>query len=85
MPEGQARQVDVLRERDRLRGALLGSIAHDLRTPLTAVIAATEAIPAEGAFAEEVRIARRESRRLQRFLDDLLEAPRIKHGLIERR
>jgi len=83
--EGQARQVDALRERDRLRGALLGSIAHDLRTPLTAVIAATEAIPAEGAFAEEIGIARSESRRLQRFLDDLLEASRIEHGAIEPR
>ena len=81
--EAQARQVDGLRERDRLRGALLGSIAHDLRTPLTAVIAATEAIPAEGDFAEEVRIARAQSRRLQRFLNDLLEASRIEHGAIE--
>ncbi|QZP08922.1 sensor histidine kinase KdpD [Caenibius sp. WL] len=81
--EAQARQVDTLRERDRLRGALLGSIAHDLRTPLTAVIAAAEAIPAEGTFAEEVRIARGESRRLQRFLNDLLEASRIENGAIE--
>lgn len=83
--EAQARQVGTLRERDRLRGALLGSIAHDLRTPLTAVIAAAEAVPAEGAFAEEVRIARSESRRLQRFLNDLLEASRIEHGTIEPR
>ena len=81
--EAQARQVGTLRERDRLRGALLGSIAHDLRTPLTAVIAATDAIPAEGSFAEEVRIARSEARRLQRFLNDLLEASRIEHGAIE--
>lgn len=81
--EAEARQVDALRERDRLRGALLGSIAHDLRTPLTAVIAATEAIPIEGNFGEEVRIARAESRRLQRFLNDLLEASRIEHGTIE--
>jgi two-component system, OmpR family, sensor histidine kinase KdpD len=81
--EAQARQVDTLRERDRLRGALLGSIAHDLRTPLTAVIAAAEAIPAEGDFAEEVGIARSESRRLQRFLSDLLEASRIENGTIE--
>lgn len=83
--EGQARQVDTLRERDRLRGALLGSIAHDLRTPLTAVVAATEAIPMEGSFAQEVAIARAESRRLQRFLNDLLEASRIEHGAIEPR
>jgi two-component system, OmpR family, sensor histidine kinase KdpD len=83
--EAQARQVGTLRERDRLRGALLGSVAHDLRTPLTAVIAATDAIPDEGRFAEEVRIARSESRRLQRFLNDLLEASRIEHGTIEPR
>ncbi len=81
--EAEARQADGLRERDRLRGALLGSIAHDLRTPLTAVIAATEAIPAQGDFADEVRIARSETRRLQRFLNDLLEASRIEHGAIE--
>lgn len=81
--EAEARQVDGLRERDRLRGALLGSIAHDLRTPLTAVIAATEAIPTEGAYADEVRIARSETRRLQRFLNDLLEASRIEDGSIE--
>ena len=81
--EAEARQVDVLRERDKLRGALLGSIAHDLRTPLTTVIAATEAIPAEGGHAEEVRLARSEARRLARFLNDLLEASRIEHGTIE--
>ena len=80
--EGRAREVDALQQRDQLRGALLGSIAHDLRTPLTAVIAATDAIPSEGSFASEVLIAREESRRLQRFLNDLLEASRIEHGAI---
>ncbi|MFO6448246.1 ATP-binding protein [Erythrobacter sp. NE805] len=83
--EEEARQVGALRERDRLRGALLGSIAHDLKTPLTAVIAAAEAIPDEGAYAEEVRIARSEARRLQRFLGDLLEASRIEDGALEPR
>jgi two-component system sensor histidine kinase KdpD len=83
--EEEARQVGTLRERDRLRGALLGSIAHDLRTPLTAVIAAAEAIPAEGPFAQEVHIARNEARRLQRFLGDLLEASRIEDGGVQPR
>lgn len=85
MLEDEARQVDTLRTRDRLRGALLGSIAHDLRTPLTAVIAATEALPATGEYASETRIAREEARRLERFLGDLLEASRIEHGAIEPR
>jgi two-component system sensor histidine kinase KdpD len=83
--EDEARQVGTLRERDRLRGALLGSIAHDLRTPLTSVIAAAEAIPAEGAYAEEVLIARSEARRLERFLGDLLEASRIEDGGVKPR
>lgn len=83
--EEEARQVGTLRERDRLRGALLGSIAHDLKTPLTAVIAATEAMPADGEFAAEARIAGEEARRLERFLGDLLEASRIEHGAIEPR
>lgn len=83
--EDEARQIDTLRTRDRLRGALLGSIAHDLRTPLTAVIAATEALPATGDYATEVKIAREEARRLERFLGDLLEASRIEHGAIEPR
>lgn len=83
--EDEARQIGTLRERDRLRGALLGSIAHDLRTPLTAVIAATEALPSTGDFATEARIAREEARRLERFLGDLLEASRIEHGAIEPR
>ncbi|ANK12798.1 sensor histidine kinase [Erythrobacter neustonensis] len=83
--EEDARQVGTLRERDRLRGALLGSIAHDLKTPLTAVIAATEVIPDHGDYGEEVRIARSEARRLQRFLGDLLEASRIEDGGIEPR
>jgi two-component system sensor histidine kinase KdpD len=83
--EDEARQVGTLRERDRLRGALLGSIAHDLRTPLTSVIAAAEAIPAEGSYAAEVLIARSEARRLQRFLGDLLEASRIEEGGVKPR
>lgn len=81
--ERQAREVDVLSERDRMRGALLGSLAHDLKTPLTAVIAASDAIPAEGQHAEEVMIARSEARRLARFMGDLLEASRIESGSLE--
>src|SRR5436309_528628 len=38
--EAEARGVAELRERDRLRGALLSSVGHDLRTPLTAILAA---------------------------------------------
>ncbi len=35
--EEEMRDLDVVRTRDRLRAALLSSVSHDLRTPLTAV------------------------------------------------
>lgn len=38
--EAEVRDVDAVRTRDRLRAALLSSVSHDLRTPLTAVMAA---------------------------------------------
>lgn len=38
--ENEIRGVTELRERDRPRDALLSSVGHDLRTPLTSIIAA---------------------------------------------
>ena len=38
--EADRREVTSLRDRDRLRSALLSSVGHDLRTPLTAIIGA---------------------------------------------
>ena len=38
--EGEMRDVEAVRTRDRLRSALLSSVSHDLRTPLTSVLAA---------------------------------------------
>src|SRR5256885_15974618 len=38
--EAEALEVAGLRERDQLRAALLSSVGHDLRTPLTAIIRA---------------------------------------------
>ena len=38
------REVAELKERDRLRAALLSSVSHDLRTPLTSILAAVAAL-----------------------------------------
>ena len=37
---GEVAEVAPLREQDRLRGALLSSVSHDLRTPLTSILTA---------------------------------------------
>ena len=81
--EDQVREVTVLKERDRLRAALLSSIGHDLRTPLTSVTAAVDAIGAAHPGAPEVATARTEVARLRRVLDNLLDMVRIDTGALE--
>ena len=81
--EDQVREVSVLKERDRLRAALLSSIGHDLRTPLTSVATAIEAIGAEHPEAPSLPIARMEVARLRRFLDNLLDMVRIDSGALK--
>ena len=80
--EDQVREVAKLRERDRLHGALLSSIGHDLRTPLTSVAAAVDAIAAETPGASSIPAARAGVERLRRFLDNLVDMVRIDSGAV---
>jgi two-component system sensor histidine kinase KdpD len=80
--EKEARHMTALRERDRLRTTLLSSIGHDLRTPLTAVTAAAEALASDARNAELVSTIRGEAARLGRFFDDLIDITRIEAGAL---
>ncbi|WP_031298227.1 sensor histidine kinase [Sphingobium lactosutens] len=81
--EDEVREVTVLKERDRLRAALLSSIGHDLRTPLTSVASAVEAAGIELPHAPTLAIARMEVARLRRYLDNLVDMVRIDAGALE--
>lgn len=80
--ERDMRELTVLNERDRLRAALLSSIGHDLRTPLTAVLAATQALPESEGAKDQVEIIKSEAQRLKRFFDDLIDMTRIESGAL---
>lgn len=81
--EDEMRSMSVLRERDRLRAALLSSIGHDLRTPLTGVTSAIEAIGTEHPDSATLPLAKAELARLRRFLDNLVDMVRLDAGALK--
>ena len=74
--------VAQLRERDRLRGALLSSVSHDLKTPLTAIIAAIHELKTASGPADPSLLAdiENESERLSRFVSNMLDMIRVEAG-----
>lgn len=70
--------ADALREADRLKDALLASVSHDLRTPLTTIKALSQAIADEGD--ERALVVVEEADRLNRFVSDLLDFSRLNGG-----
>jgi two-component system sensor histidine kinase KdpD len=80
--EAEMRDVDVVRTRDRLRAALLSSVSHDLRTPLTAVIAAANELD-HGTTPELIATIKAESARLNRFVANLLDMARVEAGALK--
>ena len=80
--EGEARHVAAVEERDRLRTALLSSVGHDLRTPLTAIVAAAARLD-ERTDPELAATIRSEAERLRRFVANLLDMARIEAGVVQ--
>lgn len=75
-----AEHAEALREADRLKDALLISVSHDLRTPLTTIKALAHAIASEGD--ERAVTIEGEADRLNRFVADLLDLSRLAGGAL---
>jgi len=74
-----------VQERERLRSALLSSIGHDLRTPLTTVLGTLRALrPLTPEQAAALASARGEAERLDRFVANLIEMVRLEIGALQR-
>lgn len=82
-------QVEVLQRTDALRAALLSSVSHDLRTPLTSIKAAASSLLQEDiAWSEEERHSfaqtiEQEADRLNRLVENLLDLSRIEGGALQ--
>ncbi|SEJ53235.1 two-component system, OmpR family, sensor histidine kinase KdpD [Sphingobium sp. AP50] len=73
-----ARQI---RERDRLRSALLSSVSHDLRTPLTTIISAVHELRRDQP-SDLLDSVAAEAQRLNRFVANLLDMARVEAGAL---
>ncbi|SDD77901.1 two-component system, OmpR family, sensor histidine kinase KdpD [Sphingomonas sp. YR710] len=79
------RDLDDVRNRDRLRSALLSSVSHDLRTPITTILGTigelrrTSLDPEATALVDALDS---EVARLNRFVANLLDMARVQAGAI---
>ncbi len=84
----QAEQAQILQARENLERALLNSISHDLRTPLSSVTGVLTSLRDEGAHLGErarrelLDTACGEAERLNRFVGNLLDMTRIEAGAV---
>ena len=74
-----------LRQRDALRATLLTSIGHHLKTPLTSVVAAADALVGEHGASPVAATLQVEARKLACVFDDLVEMTRIDEGALKLR
>ena len=78
-----AEHAEALREADRLKDALLASVSHDLRTPLTTIKALAHDLRPLGDARTE--IIEQETDRLNRTVADLLDLSRLNAGALPMR
>jgi K+-sensing histidine kinase KdpD len=73
-------RAEALREADKLKDALLASLSHDLRTPLTTIKALAHELQPLGD--ERTFIIEEQADRLNRLVTNLLEAGRLNGGAL---
>jgi two-component system sensor histidine kinase KdpD len=82
--EAESREVAGLRERDHLRSALLSSVGHDLRTPLTGIIGAAAELRRRGGNDPALlATVESEAGKLERYISNLLDMARIEAGAVK--
>lgn len=83
------RHAMAVSEREQLRSALLTSVSHDLRTPLSSIIGATSSLIAyEPSFCAKdktdlLQSVLEEAERLDRYIQNLLDMMRLGQGQLE--
>ena len=86
---GDVVETRALRRSDIIKTALLRSVSHDLRTPITAIVTAAEPLASEHVDDEDRRELARgiqvEARRLSKLIENLLDLSRLEADAAEPR
>ncbi len=85
-----AQDTLVAMEAERLRNSVLSALSHDLRTPLTALIGATDLLRMRAGadspqLREQLDSVARQARRLAKMVEDMLEMARLQSGKVRLR
>lgn len=87
--EAEAIEAGALRRSDELKTALLRAVSHDLRTPLTSIIAVGTALNSPTLTSQERQelseAVVEEGERLSRLVENLLDLSRLESGSAEPR
>ncbi len=86
--QDQAMRSRLLEEIDRWRGAMMGAVSHDLRTPLASIKTAVSSLRQDSAGlseadqAELLELIEQQADRLARLVTNLLDMTRIESGAL---
>lgn len=86
--ETEVLEAEALRRSDAVKTAVLRTVSHDFRSPLTTIRAASDSLASgtlrlsETDRAELIDSIRSESRRLQRLVENLLDLSRLEAGVV---
>lgn len=84
---GDVVETAALRRADVVKTALLRAVSHDLRSPLTAISAAADALRSDSLSEAErhdmAGVIGQETQRLSRLVDNLLDLSRLEAGAAE--
>ena len=85
--EGMTVAVEQRMKSERMKTALITNVSHDIKTPLTSIINYSDLICKEtcenGQITQYAQVLYRQSEKLKRLIEDLVEASKASTGNIE--
>ena len=85
--KGMSLAVEERTKSDRMKTELITNVSHDIKTPLTSIINYSDLISKEPAGSEKIaeyaEVLHRQSEKLKRLIDDLVETSKATTGNLE--